>query len=39
MSTDSRMLHRILTACRTIAVVGLPAEWRRPSDFSATYMP
>jgi predicted CoA-binding protein len=38
MSTDSPTLRRILTACRTIAVVGLSAEWHRPSYFAAKYM-
>ncbi len=31
-------LRRILLACRTIAVVGLSAEWHRPSYFAASYM-
>ena len=38
MTTDSPALRRILTACRTIAVVGLSAEWHRPSYFAAKYM-
>ena len=38
MSTDSPTLRRILTVCRTIAVVGLSAEWHRPSYFAAKYM-
>jgi predicted CoA-binding protein len=38
MTTDSPTLRRILTACRTIAVVGLSAEWHRPSYFAAKYM-
>ena len=38
MTTDSPALRRILTACRTIAVVGLSAEWHRPSYFVAKYM-
>ena len=31
-------LRRILKECRTIAVVGLSAEWHRPSYFAAKYM-
>ena len=31
-------LRRILQHCRTIAVVGLSAEWHRPSYFAASYM-
>ena len=31
-------LTRILRACRTIAVVGLSAEWHRPSHFASKYM-
>jgi len=31
-------LRRILKTCRTIAVVGLSAEWHRPSYFAAKYM-
>ncbi len=31
-------LRRILGACRTIAVVGLSAQWHRPSYFAAKYM-
>jgi hypothetical protein len=31
-------LRRILTQCRTIAVVGLSAEWHRPSHFAAKYL-
>ena len=31
-------LRRILKSCRTIAVVGLSAEWHRPSYFAASYM-
>ena len=35
---DITTLRRILKACRTIAVVGLSAEWHRPSYFAAKYM-
>ena len=31
-------LRRILRDCRTIAVVGVSAEWHRPSYFAAKYM-
>ena len=31
-------LRRILKDCRTLAVVGLSAEWHRPSYFAAKYM-
>ena len=35
---DHAALRRILRVCRTIAVVGLSAEWHRPSYFAARYM-
>ena len=38
MTDDISTLRRILTACRTLAVVGLSAEWHRPSYFAAKYM-
>ena len=47
MRTLARMLHtpdtistlrHLLTACRTIAVVGLSPQWHRPSYFAAKYM-
>ena len=38
MSDDIGTLRRILNTCRTIAVVGLSAEWHRPSYFAASYM-
>jgi len=31
-------LRSILTACKTIAVVGLSPQWHRPSFFAAKYM-
>ncbi len=36
--TDINSLRRILTENRTIAVVGLSANWYRPSYFAAKYM-
>ena len=38
MTDDIATLRRILRECRTIAVVGLSAEWHRPSYFAAKYM-
>jgi uncharacterized protein len=38
MTDDIATLRRILRECRTIAVVGLSAEWHRPSYFVAKYM-
>ena len=38
MTDDAPTLRRILSACRTIAVVGLSADWNRPSHFAAKYM-
>ena len=39
MSEDtSEKLRRILRQTRTIAVVGLSAQWHRPSFFAAKYM-
>lgn len=35
---DSEKIRRILRTCRTIAVVGLSAQWHRPSYFAAKYM-
>jgi predicted CoA-binding protein len=31
-------LRRVLKTCHTVAVVGLSAEWHRPSYFAAKYM-
>ena len=36
--SDIETLRRILSSCRTIAVVGLSADWYRPSFFAAKYM-
>lgn len=38
MHNDISSLRRILKNCKTIAVVGLSAEWNRPSYFAAKYM-
>ena len=38
MSHDIADLRRILRDHHTIAVVGLSAEWHRPSYFAAKYM-
>ena len=35
---DIHTLRRILRECRVIAVVGLSAQWHRPSHFAAKYM-
>ncbi|MCZ4313917.1 CoA-binding protein [Comamonadaceae bacterium G21597-S1] len=37
MNTIHALTH-ILRTCRTIAVVGLSAEWHRPSYFASKYM-
>ena len=36
--SDIPTLRRILAETRTIAVVGLSADWFRPSFFAAKYM-
>ena len=38
MVDDIAGLRRILAKCRTLAVVGLSAQWYRPSFFAAKYM-
>lgn len=38
MADDIVSLRRILASARVIAVVGLSAEWHRPSYFAAKYM-
>ena len=38
MADDIPSLRRLLQRCRTIAVVGLSADWNRPSYFAAKYM-
>ena len=38
MADEISDLRRILTTCRSIAVVGLSADWNRPSHFAAKYM-
>jgi uncharacterized protein len=38
MADDIATLRRILKTCHTVAVVGLSAEWHRPSYFAAQYM-
>jgi predicted CoA-binding protein len=35
---DINTLRRILRECKTLAIVGLSAEWHRPSFFAAKYM-
>ena len=37
-TADPQALRRILQTHRTIAVVGLSAEWHRPSYFAAKYL-
>jgi predicted CoA-binding protein len=35
---DIEGIRRILNECKTIAIVGLSANWFRPSNFAAKYM-
>jgi predicted CoA-binding protein len=37
-STDVPTLRRLLQQCRRIAVVGVSADWNRPSHFVAKYL-
>ena len=38
MSDDINTLRRILRECRTVAIVGLSADWHRPSNFVGKYL-
>jgi uncharacterized protein len=38
MSDDISTLRRILRGCRTVAIVGLSADWHRPSNFVGKYL-
>ena len=38
MNDDIATLRRILKTCRTIAIVGLSADWHRPSNFVGKYL-
>jgi predicted CoA-binding protein len=38
MHNDNSTLRDLLRQCKTIAVVGLSADWHRPSFFAAKYM-
>ncbi len=38
MAEDIHTLRRILKASHTVAIVGLSAEWHRPSHFVAKYL-
>ena len=38
MPNDIATLRRILRDCRVIAIVGLSAEWNRPSNFVGKYL-
>ena len=38
MDDDSEKIRRILRTSRTVAVVGLSAQWHRPSYFAAKYL-
>lgn len=36
--TTAERMRRVLQACRTVAVVGLSAQWQRPSHFVGKYL-
>lgn len=36
--SETSTIRQALSTCRTIAVVGLSAQWHRPSHFAAKYM-
>lgn len=36
--SDIPTLRRVLSDCRTVAIVGLSADWFRPSNFVAKYL-
>jgi predicted CoA-binding protein len=38
MDDNIPTLRRILAECRTVAIVGLSAQWHRPSYFVASYL-
>jgi uncharacterized protein len=38
MNDDISTLRRILQDCRTVAIVGLSADWHRPSHFVGKYL-
>lgn len=38
MSDDISTLRRVLRECRTVAIVGLSAQWHRPSNFVGKYL-
>jgi predicted CoA-binding protein len=38
MNDDFPRLRRILRDCRTVAIVGLSADWHRPSHFVGKYL-
>lgn len=38
INSDINSLRRILRECKVLAVVGLSAQWHRPSYFAAKYM-
>jgi predicted CoA-binding protein len=38
MAEDMTTLRRVLKGCHTVAIVGLSAEWHRPSHFVGKYL-